>query len=256
MDVQRGNGAPTVWEKRDALDAKTNGGEGGQAMNEVGYYSELLRRDQETERRRRRERRIAERARREQRHRDDKMIAYMAAVCGIVFFMFMIAVAAFTQQTAKAIQPKRPVIEMPSVVMEEPDVSYRRDDIPLNYELQDRLHEATDKYNLPYKLVLAQMWRESCYRNVTGDGGNSEGYLQVQEKWHNNRMKRLGVSDLKNPAGNFLVACDYLRECVDTTDTIASALTKYNSGEPGKNQYAIEVLEKWEQLGGEECGGS
>ena len=54
-------------------------------------------------------------------------------------------------------------------------------------------------------------------------------------------MTRLGVTDLLDPYSNFLVGCDFLAELLAKYD-LPNALTYYNSGSPGYNQYARDVI--------------
>ena len=135
---------------------------------------------------------------------------------------------------------------------------YFRDDVPLSYEEQDFLHTACQESGVPYALALAVIERETGFRNVVGDDGASCGYMQVQERWHWDRMERLGVTDLMHPFGNFRVGCDYLAELLEKYPT-QEALTAYNSGSPGYNQYSYDVMdnyEKWKELVGDDVSGS
>lgn len=219
-------------------------------MKSTECYIKAVTAERRTPEQRRHYKRLQDRQRKQAEYNSDKMLRAMEVTCFVLLLVAIIASVTVNHRTVQAITPApiKTVVAMPEADIEEPDTSYRRDDIPLSYDLQDLLHATTEEYDLPYNMVLAQMWRETGYRNVMGDDGDSVGYLQVQEKWHKTRMDKLGVTDLKNPKGNFLVACDYLRECIDTTDTTADALTKYNSGHTGTNQYAIDVLTRWEQL--------
>ena len=134
---------------------------------------------------------------------------------------------------------------------------YFRDDVPLSYEDQDFLHTACQESGVPYALALAVIDRETQFQNLVGDDGASLGYMQVQERWHWDRMERLGVTDLMNPFGNFRVGCDFLAELLEKYPT-QEALTAYNSGSPGYNQYSYDVManyEKWKELVGDDVSG-
>ena len=127
------------------------------------------------------------------------------------------------------------------------EMGYFRDDIPLDFETQACLLAACDESGVPFELALAVIRKESTYQNITGDGGDSIGYMQIQPKWHQERMRRLGVTDLTQPLANFQVGCDYLAELMDKYPT-EEALTAYNSGKPGKSDYADTVLRYWREL--------
>lgn len=125
----------------------------------------------------------------------------------------------------------------------EPEEKFRYyDHISLEYELQELLWAACEETGCPYELALAVIFRESTYRNVNGDNGNSIGYMQVQPRWHQERMEKLGVTDLSDPLSNFRVGCDLLAELIEKYDSVESALTCYNTGSPGTSGYANRVL--------------
>lgn len=128
------------------------------------------------------------------------------------------------------------------------EMGYFRADIPLDFETQACLRAACDESGVPFEIALAVIRKESTYQNITGDSGDSIGYMQVQPKWHQDRMRRLGVTDLTQPLANFRVGCDYLAELMDKYPT-EEALTAYNSGKPGKSDYADTVLKYWRELG-------
>ena len=94
------------------------------------------------------------------------------------------------------------------------------------------------QYDVPYALVLAMIERESGYVfDAVGDDGNSIGYMQVYEKWHIDRMERLGVNDLKNPYHNVLVGIDFLSYLLEKYGTVQDALAAYNYGERGAREH-------------------
>lgn len=144
-----------------------------------------------------------------------------------------------------------------AVVAAEPDPV--REDIPMDAETQRLLYRACDETGVAYELALAVVWKETNFRNITGDGGASAGYMQVQKKWHSDRMERLGVTDLTDPYSNFLVGCDYLAELIEKDRGLEWTLHSYNGGmsyanklaKAGKvSKYAKNVLDYMENLGG------
>lgn len=148
-------------------------------------------------------------------------------------------------------QPEEIVLtmtEVEAVPMERDPV---RDDIPLDAETQRLLWQACEETGIVYELALAVIWKETEFRNITGDDGASAGYMQVQQRWHMDRMERLGVTDLTDPYSNFLVGCDYLAELIEKNRGLEWALHAYNGGpsyankmaKAGKvSQYAKDVL--------------
>jgi len=136
-----------------------------------------------------------------------------------------------------------------------------RADIPLDAEIQHLLYKACGETGIRYELALAVIWQETDFRNVIGDGGDSIGFMQVQEKHHAQRMERLGVTDLADSYSNFLVGCDYLAELIAKDNGLEWALMAYNGGPSYANdmaaagnisQYANNVLGYFESLGGSE----
>jgi soluble lytic murein transglycosylase-like protein len=131
--------------------------------------------------------------------------------------------------------------------------NYYNEEVPLTFEEQDYLRTACDEFDIPYALALGVIEQETNFRNLIGDDGASAGYMQIQQKWHYDRMERLGVTDLLNPFGNFRVGCDFLAELYAQYEDWGMALTVYNMGHyPGYiSDYAYSVLDnyaKWDEL--------
>lgn len=141
-------------------------------------------------------------------------------------------------------QPENPVIVQPIpepepvVVVEEEAFDPVREDIPLDAETQRLLWQACEETGIQYELALAVIWQETDFRNITGDSGASAGYMQIQRRWHEERMERLGVTDLTDSYGNFLVGCDYLAELIEKDCGLEWALHAYNGGPSYANKMA------------------
>ena len=140
------------------------------------------------------------------------------------------------------------VVEVEAAPMERDPV---REDIPLDAEEQRLLWQACEETGVTYELALAVICKETNFRNIKVDGGDSYGYMQVQPRWHSDRMDRYGVTDLMDPYGNFLVGCDYLAELAAKDRGIEWILHGYNGGPSYANdmakageisQYAKDVL--------------
>lgn len=94
------------------------------------------------------------------------------------------------------------------------------------------------QYDVPYALVLAIIEQESGYEfDKTGDGGQSKGYMQIYEKWHADRMQKLGCTDLMNPYQNVRVGIDFLSYLLKKYGTIQDTLAAYNYGEKGAREH-------------------
>lgn len=118
-------------------------------------------------------------------------------------------------------------------------------DVPLDYELQDVLHSACEEFGVEYSLMLALIEQETLFQNITGDGGDSVGYCQIQKKWWHGLMDDIGAKDLKDPQDNFRTGCAILAELIDKYGNAEDALSAYNTGNGGKTRYAQEVMARY-----------
>ena len=175
-----------------------------------------------------------------------KVMCVSLAVAGLIFFSGC--------QTDGAIEPSSEG-EIVEVTMD-----FKSYDVPLAKELQLYIYNLCEEYGVDPALVIAMIGVESSYNaDAIGDGGDSVGLMQVQEKWHGERMARLGASDLTNPYENVTVGIDILAEKIRDYDTIGEALTVYNAGDVGgyelyfskgiyANEYAEKVILEWVRL--------
>ena len=114
------------------------------------------------------------------------------------------------------------------------------EDVPLDAELQEFIFGVAEDYGLEGELVMSIIGQESNFSHcIVGDDGESKGLMQVQEKWHTERMERLKVDDLYDPYENVIVGVDYLAELLAKGD-LEWALMAYNGGEA----YADEMTKQ------------
>ena len=114
-------------------------------------------------------------------------------------------------------------------------------DIPLDEDLQDYILEVCHDYGVNHLIVLGMIEKESAFGpNVIGDNGEAFGLMQVQPKWHQERMGRLGVTDISDPYQNVLVGVDYFAEMLSYDRGIAWALMAYNGGATYANELTDE----------------
>lgn len=130
-------------------------------------------------------------------------------------------------------------------------------DVPLDAELQRYIIETAEQHDIDPAVVFAVCWQEStCVASTIGDNGNSWGLMQIQPRWHCDRMQRLGCMDLLDPYQNVTVGIDYLAELLDRYDgDIAKALTAYNQGsyKGTVTKYASSVMSKADALAASSC---
>ena len=126
-------------------------------------------------------------------------------------------------------------------VEEEPPVLYF--DVPLSEDLQDHIFLVCESYGLDPALIIAVIQRESTYRaKLMGDNGKSYGLMQIQKKWHLERMERLGVTNLLDPYQNVKVGIDYLAELSEMGRGIEWTLMAYNGGPSYANKNAARGI--------------
>lgn len=107
--------------------------------------------------------------------------------------------------------------------------------VPLETEIQRKIKELCAAEGLDPTVILAMIDVESSFEaKALGDGGNSYGLMQIQPRWHSERMAALGVTDLLDPKQNVTVGIDILAELVAKYDgNIEMALVAYNAGPTG-----------------------
>lgn len=128
--------------------------------------------------------------------------------------------------------------EVEPAPVESPPVHIIYPGIPLEDGFQDYIAGLCRSYGVPMPLVLAVIARESDFdANLVDDNGQSYGLMQIQPQWHRERMKRLGVIDLLDPAQNVQVGIDYLSELLDLGKGEEYAVMFYNGGEIHANAF-------------------
>lgn len=148
---------------------------------------------------------------------------------------------------------------------------WRYYEIPSSYKMAGGMFPAVAQVYLwcicreagvDYYTALALIERESGYRyDATGDSGNSRGLMQIQERWHKDRMEALGVEDLYNPYSNMIVGVNFLKEIQDRyleSSGDHCVLMAYNMGASGANKlwakgiysttYTRQILQRAQEI--------
>lgn len=176
----------------------------------------------------------------------------------------VISVHAANQWSVEASQTEQPIVTGTPVVkvveIKEIKTDMEYFDVPLSHDIQNHIFDVCDEYGISPALVVAMIAQESDFgAHKVGDGGDSAGLLQVQQKWHQERMDRLGCTDLLDPYENITVAVDYISELKEINPDLYWVLMAYNSGmgNATKNMearkysdYAVEVTEYAAELEG------
>lgn len=103
---------------------------------------------------------------------------------------------------------------------------------------------AQAEFNVCAELLEAICFRESSFI-ATATNGDCQGLMQVSVKWHEDRMAKLGVTDIYDKQGNIRVAADYLSELFSIYDgDLYKVLMTYNGDtSEGVSDYALEIAE-------------
>ena len=147
--------------------------------------------------------------------------------------------------------------EVPSIPHLKPNRHFEYFDVPLDYELQDHIFALCEDARIDPAIIIAMIERESMFTvDVIGDNGRAQGLMQVQERWHYDRMDELGVTDLLDPYQNVTIGIHFLEELIWHGDgSLEWALMAYNGGHGLANKrtetvvgYAETVMSRAEEL--------
>lgn len=131
-------------------------------------------------------------------------------------------------------------------------------DVPLDEELQLYIIDLCEQHNIAPAFVFAVIEQESGFNaDAVGDDGKSLGLMQIYQKYHIDRMEKLGCGDLMNPYDNVAVGIDYLYELFQMNPDVYWVLMAYNGGIAYSNErmstgnysdYAINITERAKEL--------
>lgn len=190
-----------------------------------------------------------------------------SALVGLVIAIPLTAYALNQQELNAAehindFKPEPKVVEVETVEeVQEEKIEYY--DTELSHELQDIVFEECEKHNISPALVIAMIERESgCNPLAISADGSSTGLMQIQARWHIDRMTKLGCTDLLDARQNITVGVDYLHELFQQNEDVFWVLMTYNGGKAysdakmasgNYSAYAVEVTERAKELEGCEC---
>lgn len=126
------------------------------------------------------------------------------------------------------------------------------------HEYKEMIEEVAELYGCCPELIEAICIVESEMNPEAVSSCGAVGMMQVLPKWHKDRMKRLGVTDLTDAYSNILVGTDILMEYAEQTEDVYQCLVAYNCGldsktlkrvkEGGTWSYADDVLKLAHEL--------
>lgn len=165
---------------------------------------------------------------------------------------------------AEVTQEQETTTEQPTAIVEEvvpetvAEPTYKLCDIPLSQELQIWLIDYCKDIHINPYMIMAMCERESQYNaNAVGDSGRSLGIMQIQPKWHQWRMDKLGLFDWMDATQNIMIGIDILLDLYGKNNDTAWVLMAYNGGvayanrhyEAGNiSEYAEYIMARAEEL--------
>ena len=113
-------------------------------------------------------------------------------------------------------------------------------------DTKEHIDKTAKRYGLEPGIVKALIEEESGWcASAEGDNGQSIGLMQIQPRWHKERLTRLGITNLYDPKQNVTVGCDILAELLGKYGNYKDALSVYNSGNTlDGREYAERILKK------------
>ena len=198
---------------------------------------------------------------RKRRRRIRRLVRLAKRITAVV--ILVAAVSVFHSRQTDAVKAEAPVIQAEANSQIEISAAEAQEStvavtciypVPLDEETQVFIIRVCETHHIEPAVVMAMIARESSFKaDAIGDNGEAFGLLQVQPRWHQERMTELGCTDLLEPEQNVKVAVDYLAELIARGNGLEWALRAYNAGAKGaKNglgcDYAAEVLENSEKL--------
>lgn len=116
---------------------------------------------------------------------------------------------------------------------------------PSKAEITEYAISISTDYDIDSKLIRAMIQVESEYDPCAESVCGAIGLMQIVEKYHVDRMDRLGVTDLKDPYSNILVGTDYIAELIEKHGNVIKALMIYNMGGNGADLYDQGIISEY-----------
>ena len=129
------------------------------------------------------------------------------------------------------------------------------EDANISIQAYDACVVFANEYCICPELVMAIIERES-EGDPNATNGNCKGVMQISERWHVDRMDRLGVTDIYDAVGNIHVGVDYLSDLFLKYEDAATVLMVYHGERDAVSKasrgeisdYAKGILERSQEL--------
>lgn len=123
-------------------------------------------------------------------------------------------------------------------------VTSQDNDTWLSDEVQAYCAEIGAEYCIAEEFIEAVIESESS-GVAKAENGGCKGMMQVADRWHYERMERLGVTDIYDEYGNILVGVDYLSELFQEYGDAALVLDIYHGDRKAIRNYENGILSKY-----------
>lgn len=123
--------------------------------------------------------------------------------------------------------------------------AYAEEDISeLPEEIQETCNKYGEEYNICPELIMAIIERESA-GNPDAKNGSCNGLMQISDRWHKDRMERLGVTDIYSVDGNIHVGADYLSELFEKYCDVGIVLMVYHGEKNAATKTELSDYADW-----------
>lgn len=110
----------------------------------------------------------------------------------------------------------------------------------INQDYVNICEEVGQEYGICPEILIALIEKESA-GHPDAQSGSCKGLCQVSDRWHRDRMEKLGVDNIYDPEGNIRLCADYLTEIGAEVNDMGLALMIYNG-----STNAFELAERGE----------
>lgn len=125
------------------------------------------------------------------------------------------------KRNLKLFLPIITILSVPFVSTAQPAGTY------ISEDAQEACVKYGEEYGICPELLMAIIERESAGQ-ADAENGGCKGLMQISDRWHMDRMERLGVTDIYDVDGNIHVGTDYLAELFEEYGEVTTVLMVYH----------------------------